>query len=63
MNPNDPATKQDIIDLAARLERAETTLLKEFRVYARMQVTRTQALENRLHELEQRVTDIETGNA
>ena len=61
MNPNDPATKQDVIDLAARLERAETTLLKEFRVYARMQATRTQALENRLHELETRVTDLETG--
>jgi hypothetical protein len=53
--------KQDILNLAQRLERAETTMLREFRQYARMQVTRTQALESRMHELEQRVTDLETG--
>ncbi len=51
--------RQDLGGLAARLERAENTLLTGFHTYARREGIRTQALEARLHEVEQFVLSIQ----
>ncbi|MBI1895301.1 MAG: hypothetical protein HYZ57_10545 [Acidobacteria bacterium] len=44
------------------MERAETTLLREFRNYARRQELRTRALELPMAEVEQRADDFEQRN-
>jgi hypothetical protein len=54
-------TNQSIINLASRLERAETTLLKDFRTYARAEKVRWKTLELRIDQLEDRVDDLEHG--
>ncbi len=69
-----PATRQDLTQLearltahidqataslAARLERAETTLLTGFHSYVRRESARAQSFEVRLNEVEKRLLDIE----
>lgn len=58
---NVPATRQDVIDLAARLERAENTILRAIREMGRSHKGRLDSTEQRLSDLEQRVLELETG--
>ena len=53
-NPNEPATKSDILAVLERLEKSETNLLNAFRNWAQVGERRTGTAENNLRSHEER---------
>jgi hypothetical protein len=58
-NPDAPATKRDILELAQRFERAETTILRAIQGLGASHKRRLDTAEQRSGTLEQRLSDLE----